>query len=552
MERSRRAVKQKAPASKFAELKAARAGGKSRLEQYNPDENNALYDEIDEADYQRAKLQDDFVVDDGAEGYVDNGMDEFEREHRYYSSEEDEQDGDRRRGRKGKKKGTKENDVKVTEGAIDRLFRKPALQMAKKTAISTEEDADFMASILGELDETVTSSSRNLKRDRQTTAVVHPNKKRYSSPSPPLRVSSAANRQPVAQPIHVKTEVPSSPPLANLTLDSEDGRFMDIDNEPSFITAPSSPPAKPLNGTKGINSMDLDSEDELPVVKKLSAAKPATTNKSVNISASKPAPPAPKIEVKKEPSPAPEVPNATWRDLDSTLNVTAAPTGSSPGRVVPADVLETLTMTVKEMVEQEDGSEIEVEKSVEKPVVNVFWLDYGEFNGVLGLFGKVFNKKTQQWISCFVKVEGLERCLYFLPRENHKGSYEEEYANEDTNEEVTMEQVYNEVNEILLKHRITEFRNRPVAKKYAFELNDVPRECDYLEVLYPFSSTSLTDTANEEPQLPFDLQGKTFSRVFGAWTGIFERFVLERKIMGPCWLQIVDPDFSKAQNVNLA
>ena len=52
-----------------------------------------------------------------------------------------------------------------------------------------------------------------------------------------------------------------------------------------------------------------------------------------------------------------------------------------------------------------------------------------------------------------------------------------------------------------------------------------------------------------EPQLANDLQGKTFSRVFGATTALFERFVLDRKVMGPCWLQIVDPDFSKAQNV---
>jgi DNA polymerase alpha subunit A len=53
-----------------------------------------------------------------------------------------------------------------------------------------------------------------------------------------------------------------------------------------------------------------------------------------------------------------------------------------------------------------------------------------------------------------------------------------------------MEQVYNEVNDILVKHKINEFRNRPVSKKYAFELTDVPRESDYLEVLYPFSSIS--------------------------------------------------------------
>jgi DNA polymerase alpha subunit A len=422
MDRSRRAIKQKAPASRFAELKAARTGGKSRLDQYNPEHDNALYDEIDEADYQRAKLQDDFVIDDGAEGYVDNGMDEFEEDrHRYYSSEEDEMDGDRRRGKKGKKGGKKENDGKVSEGAIDRLFRKPTIQMTKKTAVATEEDADFMASILGELDETVTSGSRNLKRDRQPTTDGRPNKKRYSSPSPPLRISSAANRQPVDHPVAVKSEIPSSPPLAHLSLDSDDGGFMNMDTEP-FMIAPSSPPMKPVNGVEATNSIEIESDDDdLPVIKKLSAAKPVAIAKSVNISASKPAPPPPKVEVKKEPSPVPEVPDATWRDLDSTLNVSAAPTSSSAGRATPGDVLETITMTVKEMVEQEDGTEMEIEKLVEKQVVNVFWLDYGEFNGVLGLFGKVFNKKTQQWISCFIKVEGLERCLYFLPRETHRG-----------------------------------------------------------------------------------------------------------------------------------
>jgi DNA polymerase alpha subunit A len=115
------------------------------------------------------------------------------------------------------------------------------------------------------------------------------------------------------------------------------------------------------------------------------------------------------------------MPDATWRDLDSTLNITSAPSSSSSSKASPADVLETVNVTVKEAVEQEDGTVLEIEKSVEKHVVNMFWLDYGEFNGVLGLFGKVFNQKTKQWISCFVKVEGLERCLYFLPRETNQG-----------------------------------------------------------------------------------------------------------------------------------
>lgn len=494
MERSRRNIKQRAPASKFEELKAARAGGKSRLEQYKPEDNDdAMYDEIDEVDYQRAKLHDDFVVGDRGEGYVDNGLGD-EDDQRYSSEEEDEAQEARRRGKKGKNAGKKGNNgVKVSEGAIDRLFRKPAIQVTKKVAVSTEEDADFMASILGELDETVTSGSRKLKRDRQTTSESRPTKKRYSSPTPPLRTSSIVNRQPINH-TSVKTEIPSSPPIQSLTLDSDDvgfggddGGFMD-DGEFMDLREDEIQEIQPNGKANVVDEPSDDAQDDLPVVKKLSAAKPSTgAAKSVNISASKPAPP-PKVEVKKEVSPPPEIPDASWRDLDSTLNITSAPSSSSSSKASPTDVLETVNIIIKETVEQDDGTVLEIDKTVEKPVANVFWLDYGEFNGVLGLFGKIFNKKTQQWISCFVKVEGLERCLYFLPRETNKGMGLVQLANVDTNEEVTMEEVYNEVNEILIKHRVTEFRNRPVTKKYAFELTDVPRECDYLEVLYPFSS----------------------------------------------------------------
>jgi DNA polymerase alpha subunit A len=47
-----------------------------------------------------------------------------------------------------------------------------------------------------------------------------------------------------------------------------------------------------------------------------------------------------------------------------------------------------------------------------------------------------------------------------------------------------------------------------------------------------------------EPALPLDLSGKTFSRVFGTNTSAFELFVLKRKIMGPCWLDVREPEFS--------
>mgnify|MGYP001418905760 FL=1 len=77
------------------------------------------------------------------------------------------------------------------------------------------------------------------------------------------------------------------------------------------------------------------------------------------------------------------------------------------------------------------------------------------------------------------------------------------------------------------------FRSRPAEMKYAFEHTDVPDVANYLQVLYP----------SKFPGLPTDLKGSTFSRVFGANQSSLERFLLERKIKGPCWL-----DFKNVAN----
>jgi hypothetical protein len=51
--------------------------------------------------------------------------------------------------------------------------------------------------------------------------------------------------------------------------------------------------------------------------------------------------------------------------------------------------------------------------------------------------------------------------------------------------------------------------------------------------------------------LPTDLSGNTFSHVLGTNTSAFEMFVVKRKIMGPCWLEIKDCQLSAA-NVRLS
>jgi DNA polymerase alpha subunit A len=88
--------KRAARLTKLQELKALRAGGKTRASVYEVEEQQDIYDEVDEEGYKkvvRGRLdQDDFVVDDNGEGYADDGREEDWQDDRragYYGSESD-------------------------------------------------------------------------------------------------------------------------------------------------------------------------------------------------------------------------------------------------------------------------------------------------------------------------------------------------------------------------------------------------------------------------------------------------------------------------------
>lgn len=80
--------------AKLAELKALRQSGKKAFENYQVDDADNLYDEVDEDGYKkivRDRLnQDDFVVDDNGEGYADDGREDWDRVQRYESDSEGE------------------------------------------------------------------------------------------------------------------------------------------------------------------------------------------------------------------------------------------------------------------------------------------------------------------------------------------------------------------------------------------------------------------------------------------------------------------------------
>ncbi len=163
-----------------------------------------------------------------------------------------------------------------------------------------------------------------------------------------------------------------------------------------------------------------------------------------------------------------------------------------------------------------------------------FWTDYTEVNGSLCLFGKVKNRSNGSYVSCFVKVDNILRKLYFLPRE-----YRQRHGR-DTSEEVEMGDVYTEVDNLMSRFKVSMHKIKPCSRKYAFELPGIPKEADYLKLLYPY----------DKAPLPMDIKGETFSHVFGTNTSLFEQFVLWKNIMGPCWLSIEDGNFTAVNNAS--
>lgn len=228
--------------------------------------------------------------------------------------------------------------------------------------------------------------------------------------------------------------------------------------------APSSPAAKVAQRKAQIKqeAKEDDDEDMMEV-----AHTGAVAAASVNIAGSRP----PKKLVKPEPltsplnsspakAPAAAVDSSAWNSITDQLNVVAS-SAAEPRTVGKIDFKDAI---------EEDGS------------LNMFWTDYTEVNGSLCLFGKVLNKKTGVYVSCFVKVDNILRKLFFLPRQTKF------QGGEDTGEEVEMKDVYSEVDTIMTKMNVDMYKIKACTRRYAFEMPGIPKEAKYLKCLYPYTS----------------------------------------------------------------
>ncbi|KAJ2836260.1 DNA-directed DNA polymerase alpha catalytic subunit pol1, partial [Coemansia sp. 'formosensis'] len=162
-----------------------------------------------------------------------------------------------------------------------------------------------------------------------------------------------------------------------------------------------------------------------------------------------------------------------------------------------------------------EATETVVAEEVATGDLRMYWIDAMEKNGNVYVFGKMAQGATYQ--SCCVQVTGLERNVFLLPR-----------IDAATGERYDALDVHRDFEQLALRRGIRDFACKPVDRKYAFEMADVPATTEYLKVVYDFS----------QPALPADLSSTTFERAFGTTYSALELFLLKRRMMGPCWLDI--------------
>ena len=369
-----------------------------------------------------------------------------------------------------------------------------------------------MADLLGEVDVNVPSRAplRTVKTAaRRKTRVLSPPISQERK-VPLLKRPGAGNH----------TGLPDTPPME--TNYNDDDGFMGAMNEDAFPPSdpiPSSPTTNAVD-RKGNAAIKVEEEDDdlMEVAQAIGDYK--VKSASINISGSRPPPKVVKKEEAYYPSPASSSPTrppvadvdaSAWNEVTSKLNVVSSQEQTASfGKLRIEDAVE------------EDGS------------LRMFWTDYTEVNGSLCLFGKVKDQRSGNYVSAFVKVDNILRKLYFLPR-THRQKH-----GRDTSTEVEMGDVYQEVDEVMSKLRVGMHKIKPCSRKYAFELPDIPKEADYLKLMYPYA----------KPALSVDMKGDTYSHVFGTNTALFEQFVLWKQIMGPCWLKIDEAEFAPLNNAS--
>lgn len=477
--RSRREKREKVGRkSALEQLKKAKKGEKIK---YEVEEFTSVYEEVDEEEYSkmvRDRQEDDWIIDDDGTGYVEDGREIFD----------DDLDEDVTETKKGKAKGA-ESKKTAKKAAVSKPNSIKSLFMNSNVKKPAEKDVDLSKDdLLGDILQDLNSEKSSALAP--PPVITLKKKKVLGSPMNPFSVKSAKELPTAPKTKVIRPPPPDSPPQAPAPIPPRRTEMVKTKvEEPEDVND-----AMALDEVDFDEPMDVADDAEKPVVKEETEPEPTA-----------PATTSVKVQPKEEPQdPALLNLGSTWGQEEET---------------VPAEV-------------QVDSSQLPLVEGPEgEKVFRFYWLDAFEDPysqpGVVYLFGKVWIESAQCHVSCCVTVKNIERTMYLLPREFRVNPK----TGEASDTPVGMMDVYQEFNDLSEKFKIMKFKSKKVEKNYAFEIPDVPTQCEYLEVRY----------SAEYPPLPSDLKGATFSHVFGTNTSSLEHFLLSRKIKGPCWLDIKTP-----------
>ncbi|KAJ8662546.1 hypothetical protein O0I10_001507 [Lichtheimia ornata] len=483
---------------------------KDRKSQRNVDD---VYVEVEEHDYHALNDDADFVEDDDNAGYIDDGMGNDEEE---FSDEYDQADqkSSKRKRKNGKAADGKDKQAKKSRD-IASMFsksasRKPAPSAPAVKKEETKDDASFMDDLFANLESPAPAKPAPSQRPK-------PSSSRFGNGTSYIsRVQPTPSRRTTTS--QVRLDMP--PPSTNNNNNDDDVDVIETTNslavgEDNDKTTNNKPFSQPDTNDEFFDAYDSFSTGMMDVIDDMEKGSPSRVTvkqeeKEPSLSADT------SMEVVEEV----KRPNMKYKeerpDLETWEKAHAA--------MGPMGVTEATTQDLSRSMDvlEEDGS------------LHFWWYDAYERRekGAVYFFGKVLNKSTNRYISCSVAVRNIERSIFVLPRQHKLDD-----QGNPTTQEVAMTDVHEEISSVCARHNITKFLAKPVTRKYAFELPDVPRESEYLKLHYSY----------ELPQLPEESSGTTYSRLFGVNTGPLEHLLVKRDIMGPSWLKI---DQAQISNTN--
>ncbi|CAH0600272.1 unnamed protein product [Chrysodeixis includens] len=514
--------------SAFEKLKQLK--GKGVKNKYDVDEMENVYDTVDEREYTERVMQrqeDDWIEDDGT-GYVEDGreiFDDDEVEDTYVASNNKESG----RGQKRKARVAPPTSAK---GNIRNLLG--SMPTKKKEDIKISED-NILSDIMSDLDG---NASAPVKPKPVPTKVNIVESSKRDAQNYFKTLSSAA-KKPSTSAMLMK-EQPAVKKDNKENLISPDKPVLKTE----VVQKSESPKPKPAS-KKPEWKIDREIKQEVEDSATQNIEE-FTDTQDINFDDdfSNDAAPAPQpVEVKSEalPSTGETITDVAEEFLNEDFEIFAVKKES-------LKELKPLTSTWSEQMGENqavatvslDQLPLQTNENGDK-VLKFYWLDAWEDRfvkpGVVYLFGKVYvnpSNKKEGSASCCLVVKNVNRQLFLLPRE-----YKLDPVTLDpTDEEVGMMDMYEEFNKSVASELgLKEFKSRKVTKNYSFNLPDIPAQSDYLEVRY----------AATFPPPPKDKKYLTFSHIFGTTTSSLETFLLERKIKGPCWLEIKHPEQVQAK-----